>query len=74
MPLHEAAIEGTIVGKWFIFSLDLCCGCLQKRIKTFMNSHADNRSEIRATRIDERNEDTERKPNGGIEVNASVVS
>ena len=39
-----------------------------------MNSHADNRSEIRATRIDERNEDTERKPNGGIEVNASVVS
>ena len=36
-----------------------------------MNSHADNRSEIRATRIDEWNEDTERKPNGGIEVNAS---
>ena len=57
--------------KWFIFSLDLCCGCLQKRIKTFINSHADNPSEISATRIDEWNEDTEREPNGGIEVNAS---
>lgn len=57
--------------KWFIFILDLCCGCLQKRIKTFINSHADNPSEISATRIDEWNEDTEREPNGGIEVNAS---
>lgn len=57
--------------KWFIFSLDLCFGCLQKRIKSFINSHADNPSEISAAPIDEWNEDTERKPNGGIEVNAS---
>ena len=69
MPLHQAAIEGTIVGN--DLSSVWIYAVVAFKNETKRNSHADNRSEISATRIDEWNEDTEREPNGGIEVNAS---
>ena len=63
MPLHQAAIEGTIVGNdlssvWIYAWLSRVSGgrgegMPLKRIKTLINSHADNPSEISDTHIDE---------------------